>query len=138
MGSHKKSITVLPYLYRDASNYKSHGVIYLDGVLSPVDVEMIESKCDDGDGFIPHDLELGIEELQDRLTSFPSDDDHVFHEFDFHGMTRTSALPEGCVAIAVDSFLQCFSKMKDSSDWKVDEAELRLGLSREFERDVYE
>lgn len=50
-----KNITQLPYLYRDASNYKAHAFIYLEGRLHNAAISNLESKLEGGDGFIPFD-----------------------------------------------------------------------------------
>ena len=100
-----------------------HAFIYLDGRLNNSAIAAIEPKLEGGDGFIPFDLQLGIVELQDQLTSFPSDDDHVFHEFDFDEIEYIESVPEGETAIPLADFFSAFEKFKDSNGWDVDAAE---------------
>jgi len=123
-----RNITKLPYLYRDAANYKAHSFIYLDGRLHNAAIRAIEPKLDDGDGFIPFDLQLGIAELQDQLTSFPSDDDHVFHEFDFDGIEYLDSVPEGEPTISHRDFVSAFDRCHDANGWDIEAAQERLGI----------
>jgi hypothetical protein len=65
-------------MYRDASNYKECHSIVAKGELSEQQQEDIRNKCDTGCYFIPQQVNmLG---LQDRMTNFPNEDDHVWHE----------------------------------------------------------
>ncbi len=127
------NITKLPYTYRDASNYKAHSYIYLEGRLHNAAIAAIESKLEGRDGFIPFDLQLGVEELQNQLTSFPSDDDHVFHEFDFDEIEYLESVPEGETAIALGDFLAAFERLQDANAWDVDAAQKRLGLGAQYQ-----
>lgn len=124
----KKNYTVVPYQYRDAANYKAGGEIILAGLLSEVDISAIKSKLDSGEYFIPHDLGLGIPELQDTLESFPSEDDHVYHELLLDEREVVSELPEGKVAIPAQSFVEAFAVLKDVDTWNVVAATERLGV----------
>lgn len=75
-------VTVFEYLYRDASNYKSHGQVYLSGRLSDADRALIVSKLQDGEYFIAE--QVGIPSLRQslyELSDGPTDDDHAWHEF---------------------------------------------------------
>lgn len=127
---------MLPYLYRDAANYKAHSTIYLEGRLHNAAISAIERKLESVNGFIPFDLQLGIDELQDQLTSFPSDDDHVFHEFDFDGIEYLEAAPEGENVIVLKDFLDSFERITDASSWDVAAAEIRLNINSESSLDI--
>jgi len=70
--------TSLSYMYRDASNYKASLDVVLEGTLTDQQKDAIKAKLEDGENFIPS--QVGLEDLQPRLTSFPSEDDHVWHE----------------------------------------------------------
>lgn len=124
----KQNYTVVPYQYRDAANYKAGGEIILTGLLSEADLGIIRSKLDSGEYFIPHDLGLGIAELQDTLESFPSEDDHVYHELLLEESEVVSELPEGKVAIPAQSFVDAFKALKDLDTWNVVAATERLGV----------
>ena len=132
----RKHITKLPYIYRDAANYKEHAFIYLDGCLTKEQIASIEQKLEGGDGFIPFDLQLGVVELQDSMISFPSDDDHVFHEFNFSEIEFVGELPEGESAIKLSDFLTAFDKLRDENDWDVAAAEMRLGIGEHLEAET--
>lgn len=124
----KQNYTVVSYQYRDAANYKAGGEIILAGLLSEADIGAIRSKLDSGEYFIPHDLGLDIAELQDTLESFPSEDDHVYHELLLEEREVVSELPEGKVAIPAQSFVDAFKALKDVDTWNVRAATERLGV----------
>lgn len=128
-----KNFTQLPYTYRDAANYKEHAFIYLEGRLTKTQIAAIEPKLEGGDGFIPFDLQLGVLELQDRMTSFPSEDDHVFHEFNFDEIEFLNQPPEGAQVIKLSDFLAAFDKLRDENSWNIEAAEERLGIGEHFE-----
>lgn len=128
-----KLITALPYMYRDAANYKANSVIYLQGRLTCKHIALFEHKLESGDGFIPFDLQLGISELQCQLVSFPNEDDHVFHEFDFKGRKFIQSVPAGETAIELNAFISAFDRISDETAWDISGAERRLGLPQSCE-----
>jgi hypothetical protein len=111
--------TVIPYVYRDASNYKEGDHIILEGILTEEQIKSIEGKLDDGENFIPADLNLGIEELQERLMSFPSDDDHVWHELELNEIEVVASVPDGSNTILCEDFVAAFDKIADCNSWDV-------------------
>jgi hypothetical protein len=121
--------TIIPYLYRDASNYKEGDFIILEGTLSESQIAAIEDKLDEGENFIPADLKLGIEELQDRLTSFPSEDDHVWHELQLSEIEVVASVPDGSNTIPSEDFVAAFEKIADSNSWDVAGCMERLDIS---------
>ena len=126
-----KCITELPYSYRDASNYKAHSFIYLDGKLHNAEIAKIEEKLgalEDRESFVPFDLHLDIRELQSELTSFPSSDDHVFHELNFDEIKYLDQAPADVEPIELAAFMAAIS---DISSWNIEAAEERLGLAEE-------
>ena len=122
------NVTKLPYIYRDEHNCKQRDYIYLNGRLSHEDVVSIMGKLNDGDGFIPFDLKLGIPELQERIGA-PSDADHVYHELEFDDRDHIKAAPEGETLIDVADFLAAFAAIKDENAWDEEAAMDRLGLN---------
>lgn len=123
--------TVLPYLYRDSSNYKRGGKIFLEGLLSADNLDAIRAKLNDGEYFIPFDLKgLDIAELQSLLPSFPSEDDHVWHELQIEAIETCGELAEGENSISVEEFLAAFAAIKHSNSWDVVGTFERLGLER--------
>lgn len=123
-----EQFTRIPYQYRDAANYKIGGDIYLEGLLSADDLEKIKSKLDSGEYFIPDDLQLGIAELQDQLTSFPSEDDHVYHELKLSELEVLELVPAGTQTIPAPDFVKAFDVLIQYSAWDVAKAMTRLGL----------
>ena len=71
--------TLLEYLYRDASNYKQHGSVVLQGGISLKDIRPL---LIDGEYFIPS--QAGLPDLQHRFKDqgfeYPTEDDHAWHE----------------------------------------------------------
>lgn len=94
--------TSFSYLYRDADNYKASETIVIDGLFTPEEITLIESKLDQGLWFIPS--EVGLEDIQWKLMSYtgdePTDADHVWHELDVTGFEETDAEPTAPVSRA--------------------------------------
>lgn len=125
----KSVFTVIPYLYRDAANYKASSSVVLEGALSAKDRKIIEDQLDSGEYFIPADLPgLDLPELQEQLTSFPSEDDHVWHELSLDEISTQPSLPDGRTSIPVKTFVDAFRAVAAAGGWKVSEAAERLGV----------
>lgn len=121
--------TRIPYLYRDADNYKAHGYIVLEGTLSAADLECIKTALEDGEYFIPGDLsEFSIEELQSKLTSFPSDSDHVYHELELDELEQVKTIEEGTTTIPAAEFVRAFQRIGTGNGWNIVAAMQRIGL----------
>lgn len=72
-------LTALPYMYRDASNYKQHGTIWLTGLITDEQREALKASLEVGECFIP--AQVGLQHLgEDSEWNFPAEDDHCFHE----------------------------------------------------------
>ena len=71
--------TLLEYLYRDASNYKQHGSVVLQGAISLKDIRPL---LIDGEYFIPS--QAGLPDLRPQFKvqgfDYPTGDDHEWHE----------------------------------------------------------
>lgn len=121
--------TLIPYLYRDASNYKQSETIVIEGKLSAEDIALVRSRLDAGENFIPGDLGLNIEELQPRNEGFPSADDHVWHELQLEALETSETAPKGSSPIAAAAFVAAFARFPRRLDaWDVIKAVERLGL----------
>lgn len=72
--------TRIYYMYRDGSNYKQLEEVVIPGAISEEDKKIILDARDEGSYFIPS--QVGLNDLQERMISFPNDDDHVWHELD--------------------------------------------------------
>ena len=127
--SMQKTITKIPYRYCDDMGHKVYGSIYVNGKLEDIrHVERIAYKLDHGIGFIPAQLNLGIEELQTQFPTFPSTHDHPFHEIDFGQRTCMRLAPVGANVIDLDRFVAAFDALADTDTWDVAAAAKRLGL----------
>lgn len=122
----KAIITKLPYLYRDAANYKERDFIYLAGKLTQAMARTIEDALDD-EGFIPFDLKLGIPELQERMVTFPCHDDQPFHELELDDVSIVKSAPEGVTPIPVATFVSAFVARRQLG-WDEEAAMTRLGI----------
>lgn len=122
-------ISAISYQYRDAANYSKCSTIYLDGQLSADDIALIESKLSDGDGFIPGNLaKVSIEELQPRFATFPSADDHVYHELDLSDIRLLKQAPDGEPVISLRDFVDSFAAIAGPEQWDEAAAMERLGI----------
>ncbi|MDH7974163.1 hypothetical protein QH494_18395 [Sphingomonas sp. AR_OL41] len=103
-------VTAFEYLYRDASNYKSHSQVYLSGRLSGADRALIVSKLQDGEFFVAE--QVGIPPLYEALYALsdgPTDDDHRWHEFS--GFVDEPSLVDGPIWGTSAEFVLAFSKL---------------------------
>ena len=76
------TLTKFEYAYRDASNYKAHGHILLEGTLSIEERDEVISRLDGGKFFIAEQVQ--VPSLYEALYEFsggPTADDHCWHEF---------------------------------------------------------
>lgn len=108
--------TRIGYRYRDASNYKAYNEVIVEGVVT---LKQIQPFLHDGEFFIPD--AVGLRELQSELTSFPSVDDHVWHEIDVIEATDEESN-------YIDSAEDLLKKFSDVGEWNVLEASRRLGI----------
>lgn len=75
-------ICVFEYLYRDASNYKAWGELFLNGTANDAAVARIRQCLEADVFFIPESV--GIPSLREQLYQYsggPTSDDHCYHEF---------------------------------------------------------
>jgi hypothetical protein len=118
--------TEFHYMYRDASNYKHGKMVLFEGAVTDEQRADISKTLNDGMYFIPDDVEL--EELQQHMTSFPSQDDHVWHEV--VELTIVEAhRSDAMVAGPVENLVEAFRKVGDPLSWDVEGAMQRLGIS---------
>lgn len=102
-------------MYRDGSNYKTYGHIEVDGELDEAQRERFAATLDDNGGksFIPE--QLGMGHLgHSGWSSFPSDDDHCWHEVQVDDIEAVgdSYLGDNCMATysSADELLAVFEK----------------------------
>jgi hypothetical protein len=67
-------------MYRDGSNYKAFRTVVLAGRIEEDDIKDCLDNISNGVEFIPY--QVGLDDLQPELASYPSADDHVWHEFE--------------------------------------------------------
>ena len=77
------SHTTFEYFYRDASNYKAHGAVLLDGQLDEARKREIQDRFEREEYFVAE--RLGVPDLRPKLWAWsegqPNQDDHSWHEF---------------------------------------------------------
>ncbi|MDO9179130.1 MAG: hypothetical protein Q7U16_12565 [Agitococcus sp.] len=114
--------TPLSYNYRDADNYKATSLLFLDGRVTEAQKQALKQTMDQEEFFIPP--QVGLTALQDTMTGFPTDSDHVWHTVSFDEPIQT--LPEGeTVLCSVEDFLERFTKV---TFWDVAKEAERLGI----------
>lgn len=110
--------TVLRYMYRDASNYKTAGEAVFCGEITEAEREGFARACDEREYFIAS--QIGLTDLQPRMHSFPDGDDHPWSELE--GFELTEASPtHGSIHDLVRSM--------GGIEWDVIAACIRLGIS---------
>lgn len=74
--------SIFEYLYRDASNYKAWGSLFLTGQATQADVDALRKCLESGDLFVAE--QVGVPPVYAELWEFSdglTDDDHVWHEY---------------------------------------------------------
>lgn len=72
-------VTVIPTMYRDAPNYKTHGEIHLSGEIGSRQIEQLRGALRDGKCYVP--AQLGLDHYGSWASSnFPTDDDIGWQE----------------------------------------------------------
>ena len=88
-----KACVAFDYLYRDASNYKAFGTVWLCSSLSETEWAELVSCCKNGQFFIAE--QVGVPALYNTLFEDgggPTEDDHAWHMID--GIREQLSLPE--------------------------------------------
>lgn len=93
------SNTIFEYLYRDASNYKAHGAVLLDGRLDEASKRKIQDRFERDEYFVAD--QLGVPDRRPKLWDWsggrPNEDDHSWHEFSgFRDATIADQKTLGC------------------------------------------
>lgn len=81
------SWTLIPVMYRDASNYKAYGDILLEGIITDAQIAALRGSLNEETNYVPG--QLGLEHL--ALEQWPGsryEDDHNWHEM-MHDQIRT-------------------------------------------------
>ena len=89
----ESNYSIFVYQYRDAGNYKAHGVLMLFGQYDALLEEKIHKSCDSWNHFVAE--QVGVPTLYAELYMFsngPTIDDIAFHEF--HSL-RPATIEEG-------------------------------------------
>ena len=108
--------TKIAYMYRDGSNYKQCDEVVFEGEITEVELRTILDNRDEGQFFIPS--QVGMEDLQPRMLSYPSDADHVWHELNREDITLTSDAPTGSNPVSIKDFVRLW----DGIEWDVKKA----------------
>lgn len=114
----RKIITEVHYVYRDASNFKSHGKVAMLGSITVRQEEMIRSRCDSGEFFVAE--QIGVPPLYGKLYEFsngPTPDDHCFHQFMSFEIVELNASADIELWGTVDDFVDRVSAIVE---WKLD------------------
>ncbi len=80
--------TQINYLYRDASNYKKHQSVVVEGTFTDEQMKAIDKSLSEGLYFIPRQVGLP-EERFDEVT----EDDHCWFEISIEDFKQTSNEP---------------------------------------------
>lgn len=109
-------------MYRDASNYKEHEEVVLLGSLTEAQIKDCFENVADGVEFIPS--QVGLEDLQPRMTSYPSADDHVWHAF--LSVEPTDEELTESITMTAEELRKKFQAMK--GNWDISKAMEKHGL----------
>lgn len=82
--------THIPYMYRDAANYKVCRTLVLRGSITAEQVEQLRATLHDGDHFIPTQIGMPHLGTESGWASFPCEDDHIWHELELDAVEEGS------------------------------------------------
>lgn len=125
--------TKLTLKYTDAANYKANQPLVFEGEINSAQVRLIKEKLDDGVHLIAH--AVGLPTLSKELTSFPSENDHVwsaFEEFE-EGVPDVADLLTSDPVTAPYSLDDLVAKISSVAFWDIEAEMERLGLDDEME-----
>lgn len=114
------------YTYRDGSNYKQFEEIVLPGEITEQQKDLILSKRDEGQYFIPSQVDLS--DLQSKMIGFPSGDDHVWHELDTDDIFLTEETPTDWAVEKFGDISGLVRKFGELEGWNVTQAAKELGI----------
>ncbi len=114
--------TEFSYMYRDGDNYKQCESVIFAGEVTQKELEMILSNREESEFFIPS--QVGLEDLQSRMSSFPDGSDHVWHELQISDIALIDTEPTESIDIHAFAL-----KFKDKlGEWDVLKAAEELGI----------
>ena len=82
-------LTRIDYLYRDASNYKAHNEIYVNGIFTDDQKQRIIASLEGREYFIPR--AVGWPEI--RISSDYNEDDHCWFELHYNDFLEVCSNP---------------------------------------------
>ena len=113
-----KMNTKLTYKYVDKSNFEESRQIVFGGEVTNLLTNLFTRHLRIGKFFIPHQVYLP--DLQTDLICFPSDNDHVWHEYVSMGSTEDSITDNRDAGTFIAQFC--------ATPWNEDRAMAHLGL----------
>lgn len=99
--------SIIPVMYRDADNYKSHGSYYVEGEFTPEQKERLRETLEVDNTFLPG--QIGGDHLGGNNYDYDDDSDHPWHELDVDEI-HTSEHPEGDSFGMPEEFVARFEK----------------------------
>jgi len=100
--------TAISYLYRDASNYKVHNHVVVEGILDEQDRKLILDSLDEGLYFIPEQVGLPADKYSG------TEDDHPWFELEESGFEITTDEP----TIDLTAGKLCLNFRRERDRWK--------------------
>ncbi len=106
--------TVFEYCYRDASNFKAFGEVWLDRELSSAEQAQIVSKMETEEFFIAE--QVGLAPLYEELEQYsngPTEADHAWHSFiEFQKISEQEVQNAGKKLARTRDFYKRFSSIE--------------------------
>lgn len=112
--------SILEYSYRDASGYAVYDCVLLKGSVSEADRNLIISKLECRELFIPETV--GIPPLQHHLYHYsagkPTEDDHPWHELIDLRPANSDEVASLAVLSDTEDLVRKFSAVADWESWR--------------------
>jgi len=114
-----KPNTRIDYMYRDAANYKKRSSVVFKGKISRELLTILRENMSEEEYFIPS--QVGLEDLQHYMESFPDEDDGVWHELEDISLTDKESTDPRTI--------EEFAAAVKGVVWDVELASKNLGIS---------
>lgn len=100
--------TKIKYMYRDADNYKDFTTVVVSGKITKEQIERIMAKLEDGENFIPEQLGLPANRLNDY--AYDPEVDHPYCELGDGNFEDTDSEPT--IDMTVDELVAKFEAVE--------------------------
>lgn len=118
---HSASLHAFEYLYRDAANWKTHGLVLLQGPCPPALQAQIIDSLDSGLYFVAEQVKLPALQRRHNAAYGGADEDldHAFHEFFALRPATADDFAHAELTVSVEDLARLFAMAKRQWDCRL-------------------